>query len=58
LQDFETLYIGGAELAVVRRARVGYGGQIKTMRDCEGKFNDHDGSDRLGVGFSGNKHEV
>ena len=26
LQDFETLYIGGAELAVVRRARVGYGG--------------------------------
>jgi hypothetical protein len=28
------------------------------MRDCEGKFNDQDGSDRLGVGSSGNKHEV
>ena len=41
LQDFETLYIGGAEPAVVRRAPVGYElavsrlGQIKTMRDCE-----------------------
>jgi hypothetical protein len=26
LQDFETLYIGGAALAVVRRALVGYDG--------------------------------
>ena len=67
LQDFETLYIGGAEPAVVRRAFVGYQnqdlavsrlGQIKTMRDCEGKFNDQDGSYRLGDGSSGNKHEV
>jgi len=37
LQDFETLYIGGAELAVVRRACVGYTtGPIQFMRDCEG----------------------
>jgi hypothetical protein len=26
LQEIETLYIGGAEPAVVRRARLGYGG--------------------------------
>jgi hypothetical protein len=44
LQEFETLYIGGAEPAVVRRGLVGYElaksrfGQIKTMRDCEGKL--------------------
>jgi hypothetical protein len=61
LQEFETLYIGGAEPAVVRRAFVGYElaeqdlaksrlGQIKMMRDCEGKFNDHDGS---GTGLLG-----
>ena len=37
LQDFETLYIAGAELAVVRRACVGYAtGPIQFMRDCEG----------------------
>jgi hypothetical protein len=36
LQDFETLYIGGAEPAVVRRGLRRYdGAQIKTMRDCE-----------------------
>ena len=58
LQEFETLYIGGAEPAVVRRGLVGFElaksrfGQIKTMRDCEGKFNDHDGSDRLGSGLT------
>jgi hypothetical protein len=85
LQEFETLYIGGAEPVAVRRAYVamnwqyqdlaesGLGriktlpdqdlaksrfGQIKTMRDCEGKFNDQDGSYRLGDGSNGNKHEV
>jgi hypothetical protein len=85
LQEIKTLYIGGAEPAVVRRAFVGYElaesrlgrfktwqnedrqnedsaesrfGQIKTMRDCDGKFNDHDGSYRLGDGSVGNKHEV
>jgi len=36
LQDFETLYIGGAEPAVVRRGLQSYdGAQIKIMRDCE-----------------------
>jgi hypothetical protein len=69
LQEFETLYIGGAEPAVVRRALSAMSrqnqdlaksrlGQIKTMRDCEGKFNDHEGSYRLGDGSVGNKHEV
>ena len=59
LQEFETLYIGGAELTVVRRApRRLRRGQIKTMRDCEGKFIDQDDSYRLGDGSSGNKHEV
>ena len=34
LQDLESLYIGGAELAVVRRAYVGYTtGPIQFMRD-------------------------
>jgi hypothetical protein len=53
LQEFETLYIGGAEpasfagplSAELAEARFG---QIKTMRDCEGKFNDQDGSNRSG----------
>jgi hypothetical protein len=35
LQDFQTLYIGGVELAVVRRA---IRGQIWNLRDCEGSF--------------------
>jgi hypothetical protein len=34
LQEFETLYIGGAEPAVVRRAFVAYD-EAKSMRDCE-----------------------
>ncbi len=60
LQEYQTLYIGGAEPAAVRRA---LWGEIKTMRDCEGKFNDQDGSYRLGDGSfgdgsNGNKHEV
>jgi len=37
LQDLETLYIGGAELAVVRRACIGCPtGPNQFMRDCEG----------------------
>jgi len=49
LQEYQTLYIGGAEPAAVRRA---LRGQIKTVRDCEGKFIDHD-SYRLGDGSLG-----
>ena len=50
LQDVETLYIGGAELAVVRRAYVGYTtGPIQFMRDAE-EANDHDGAYHPGVG--------
>jgi hypothetical protein len=55
LQDFETLYIGEAEPAVVRRAFVGYDlaesrlGRFKTWPNQDyarlrRKFNDHDGS--------------
>jgi hypothetical protein len=35
LQDFETLYIGGAEPAVVRRSFWPRRSQIKSMRDEE-----------------------
>jgi hypothetical protein len=35
LQDFETLYIGGAEPAVVRWSFWPRRSQIKSMRDCE-----------------------
>jgi hypothetical protein len=39
LQEIETLYIGGAEPAVVRRARLGYGGaKSRLKRDCEGSL--------------------
>jgi hypothetical protein len=57
LQDFETLYIGGAEPAVVRRGLRRYdGAQIKTMRDCE-ETDDRDGSSFWGR-IQWNKHEV
>ena len=52
LQDFETLYIGGAEPAV-------FAGSLSDMTGpnqdyaAAGKFNDHDGSYRLGVGSDG-----
>jgi hypothetical protein len=45
LQDVESLYIGGAEPA----SFAGPEGQIKTMRELLGKFNDHDGAYRPGV---------
>jgi hypothetical protein len=58
LQDLETLYIGGAELAVVRRACVGYAtGPNQFMRDCEGKLTTTMTRIILGSG-QGNKHEV
>jgi hypothetical protein len=56
LQDFETLYIGRAEPAAVRRASDGANQDY--ARDCEGMFNDQDGSYRLGIGSNGKKHEV
>jgi hypothetical protein len=62
LQDIETLYIGGAEPAVVRRVRVGQRGQIKTgakSRLCAiaKEIIDHDGSYVLGSGPM-EQHEV
>ena len=53
LQDFETLYTGGAEPAVVRRALVGYDRPNQDYARLRRKFNDHDGSYRLGVGSNG-----
>jgi hypothetical protein len=59
LQDFETLYIGGAEPVAVRRAFVGYElaesrlGQIKTMRDCEGSLTTRMARIVLGTGPMG-----
>ena len=58
LQEFETLYIGGAEPAVVRRAPSAMTGPNQDYARLQGKFNDHDGSYRLGDGSNGNKHEV
>jgi len=43
LQDFETLYIGGAEPASFAGPLSGMTGQIR-LRDCEGKFTGQDGS--------------
>src|ERR1700733_4044040 len=48
LQDFETLYIGGAEPAVVLRSPSGGMGPNQDYVRLLGKFNDHDGSYRLG----------
>ena len=44
LQEFESLYIGGAKPAVVRRAFVGYDGANQDYARLRRKFNDHDGS--------------
>jgi hypothetical protein len=53
LQDFETLYIGGAEPAVVRRSLVGYDGANQDDVRLRREFNDQDGSYRLGVRSNG-----
>ena len=53
LQDFETLYIGGAEPAVVRRSLVGYDGAKSRLCAIAKEVNDHDGSYRLGDGSLG-----
>jgi hypothetical protein len=58
LQDFETLYIGGAEAGVVRLAFVGLSfvrneGSNQVFSRLQQEFNElahHDGSDRLAVG--------
>ena len=54
LQDLQTLYIGGAELAVVRRACVGYirPGQFSLCAVAK-EVNDHDGAYHPGVGSKG-----
>jgi hypothetical protein len=57
LQDFETLYIGGAEPAVVRRARLGQDGANQDYAQLRRKFNDHDGSYRQESGPM-EQHEV
>ena len=57
LQDIETLYIGGAEPAVVRRVRVGRDGAKSRLCAIAKEINDHDGSYVLGR-VQWNKHEV
>jgi hypothetical protein len=57
LQDIETLYIGDAEPAVVRRVHVGLMGPNQDYARLRRKFNDHDGSYVLGR-VQWNKHEV
>ena len=47
LQDFETLYIGGAEPASFAGPSQAGRGTIR-LCDCEGKFTGQDGSYRLG----------
>jgi hypothetical protein len=44
LQEFETLYIGEREPAVVRRAFVAITGPNQDYARLRRKFNDHDGS--------------
>ena len=57
LRDFETLYIGGAEPAVVRRVRVGHDGAKSKLCAIAKEIHDHDGSYVL-VRVQWNKHEV
>jgi hypothetical protein len=57
LQDIETLYIGGAEPAVVRRVRVGRDGAKSRLCAIVKEIHDHDGSYVLGR-VQWNKHEV
>src|SRR3984957_9015246 len=57
LQDFETLYIGGAEPAVVRQVRVGQDAAKSRLCAIAKKFNDHDGSYCLRSGPM-EQHEV
>jgi hypothetical protein len=57
LQDFETLYIGGAEPA-------SFAGPLSVLTGPNQDYaiakevTDQDGSHRLGNGSNGNKHEV
>jgi hypothetical protein len=57
LQDFETLYIGGAEPASFAGPLSGMTGQNQITR-LRRKFTGQDGSYCLGDGSNGHKHEV